>query len=665
MKVSKLFLLLILLVASNANAQQKIYWANNEVGIMSANIDGSDPKTLIQNRILRLVSIDIDTINNKIYWIDSSKKHIGKSNIDGTGVEILLQFTTSVPSVIRVDAKNSKIYWLEKTDKKLYKANLDGTSKEVVASNLPAGYYNFELDIANNKIYWVDETNNKIQRSNFAGDVKEDVIVGTTTEIVNNIKLDFINKRIYWVASQYTDSVKYTLKSKTTEGLDEKVIFSKKYSFTGYYLEYEINPVQNSIYIKDRNESRGGLGFLIGKLDGSNLNATFGWNANFTQYGFRADVKNNKIYAIGVYPHGIYQFSITSTQYLLQYITKETIISPNGIAIDKSAGKMYWTDQLSSKIQRANLDGTNIEDLVKPNIPSVSSPLGMALDLVNKQMYWTDRGTNFVRKANLDGTNIQTVISFTNGSDGNTPTAGALGLTFPDGIALDIPNKKIYFIAQGAVGIYRANFDGTGIEVVNRNIRNFPNQLALDLDNKKIYWSEDRVGIIKANLDGTQRDTFYKKQYIRDGGIALDITNKKLYWIVDSILQKVNLDGTNPVNLISNLPLQLNGFGGYMTWGATHSYVAGEIVSKIKEVKNDLKANVFPTVFNNYLNIELNEPIIEAATYEIYDLNGKVVKNGVLNNEKTTLLANQIQNGFYIIKVTSSDKIFSTKLIKE
>ena len=37
---------------------------------------------------------------------------------------------------------------------------------------------------------------------------------------------------------------------------------------------------------------------------------------------------------------------------------------------------MYWTD-LSGKIQRANLDGTNVEDLVT----DLNTPLGIALEL--------------------------------------------------------------------------------------------------------------------------------------------------------------------------------------------------------------------------------------------------------------------------------------------
>ncbi len=38
--------------------------------------------------------------------------------------------------------------------------------------------------------------------------------------------------------------------------------------------------------------------------------------------------------------------------------------SPSSIAVDADGAKMYWTDGQDLKIQRANLDGSNIEDLV-------------------------------------------------------------------------------------------------------------------------------------------------------------------------------------------------------------------------------------------------------------------------------------------------------------
>ena len=54
-----------------------------------------------------------------------------------------------------------------------------------------------------------------------------------------------------------------------------------------------------------------------------------------------------------------------------------------GIAAPFSrAEKIYWTDFSNHKIQRANLDGTEVEDLV---ISDIFKPYGIALDLTNAE----------------------------------------------------------------------------------------------------------------------------------------------------------------------------------------------------------------------------------------------------------------------------------------
>ena len=52
-----------------------------------------------------------------------------------------------------------------------------------------------------------------------------------------------------------------------------------------------------------------------------------------------------------------------------------------GLVNPQDAGasdKMYWTDDITAKIQRANLDGSSVEDLVTTGL---SGPFGIALDL--------------------------------------------------------------------------------------------------------------------------------------------------------------------------------------------------------------------------------------------------------------------------------------------
>ena len=66
-----------------------------------------------------------------------------------------------------------------------------------------------------------------------------------------------------------------------------------------------------------------------------------------------------------------------------------------------------------------------VQDLVTTGL---ADPYGLALDLVDRQMYWTDMGTDKVQRANLDGTNIEDLYSL-----------GILGSL--SGIALDISEQ--------------------------------------------------------------------------------------------------------------------------------------------------------------------------------------------------------------------------------
>ena len=46
-------------------------------------------------------------------------------------------------------------------------------------------------------------------------------------------------------------------------------------------------------------------------------------------------------------------------------ISQNKVDGPWGLALDLSAGKMYWAEGRTSYIRRANLDGSQIEDLFK------------------------------------------------------------------------------------------------------------------------------------------------------------------------------------------------------------------------------------------------------------------------------------------------------------
>ena len=70
--------------------------------------------------------------------------------------------------------------------------------------------------------------------------------------------------------------------------------------------------------------------------------------------------------------------------------------------------KMYWVDYRAAKIQRADLDGSNVEDLITTGL---NSPSGIALDVGGGKMYWTDAITDKIQRADLNGSNVEDLIT--------------------------------------------------------------------------------------------------------------------------------------------------------------------------------------------------------------------------------------------------------------
>lgn len=120
------------------------------------------------------------------------------------------------------------------------------------------------------------------------------------------------------------------------------------------------------------------------------------------------------------------------------------------LTIDKASGKIYWTTYppygVPRKIQRANLDGTDVEDFI-----SISNTIaGIDVDPAGGFLYWMDASAERIQRTTLDGANTKILIDFQGSING------------PHGIAIDTTGGKMYWTIDDK--IQRANLNGTDIE---------------------------------------------------------------------------------------------------------------------------------------------------------------------------------------------------------
>lgn len=228
-----------------------------------------------------------------------------------------------------------------------------------------------------------------------------------------------------------------------------------------------------------------------------------------------------------------------------------------GLQPCQAASKLYWTSRGTGKIQRANLDGTQIEDIVTG---LSGGNYGLAIDELHGQIFWSDASQKTISRANLDGSGKQTIVT---------------GLTVPLTIGLDPAADFMYWVDNDK--IKRATLSGGNV-VTLATVPDAATGLALDLINQKIYESDLTGHIQRSNLDGT--GVLLLPSRYGTEGLAVDGLHSHLYLanFYQGTIARTALNGAGYQLLVSGLngpeQLALDLSAGKMYW---NEYSSGRI----------------------------------------------------------------------------------------
>ena len=170
-----------------------IYWAKDDGTITRANLDGTNPQTIVTGQS-GPVGVAVDSAH--IYWANFGDGTIDKANLDGSNPQTIVTGQNG-PEGVAVDSAH--IYWANGGDGTIIRANLDGTSPQTIVTGQDGGFAPGPVGVAVDSahIYWANNANNTIDKANLDGSSPQAIVTGQNFPV--GVAVD--SAHIYWANS--------------------------------------------------------------------------------------------------------------------------------------------------------------------------------------------------------------------------------------------------------------------------------------------------------------------------------------------------------------------------------------------------------------------------------------------------------------------------------
>ena len=193
--------------------------------VLSANPDGSDLRTIVNERRRLPDGIAVDVAAGHIYWTNmgspsANDGSVERADLDGTNLtSIIPPGRTFTPKQIKLDKRAGKLYWSDREGMRIMRSNLNGSDVETLiqtgqsdadrrdARNWCVG---IALDVAGGKLYWTQKGGNnagegRIFRANLQIPKGQNPTNREDIEILFDalpepidLDLDLANRMMYW-----------------------------------------------------------------------------------------------------------------------------------------------------------------------------------------------------------------------------------------------------------------------------------------------------------------------------------------------------------------------------------------------------------------------------------------------------------------------------------
>ncbi len=406
-----------------------------------------------------------------------------------------------------------------------------GKSTQVLHPNLsyPGGIW---VDTNTGELYWADlfagtvmiAPADSAQHGMRAIANSVDQNLGWPTDVVAVPDLD----RIYFTVREGSDSEKESaLFSMNYEGQILDTLLSEEDG-----LErpngIAVDQVNNIIYVADSEDGIFRVSPFNDQIAGPLDNETDDAKS------VALDQQNAKLYVLTAADE-IQKMNIDGTE--MEVLVDSGFVDGNQIKLDLEEGKMYWTsdgdswEEIPGKIQRANLDGSGLEEVYTNEEYAFS---GLFLDTSSDEMYVTARNPSSVLKMDMAGTTISEIYNENNS-----------GLVDPREMVYHEGTDELIWTRDGDTDydvpyhVIKTAADGNGeLETLFSNDAEI-NSLELDEENGRLFWGishGSEAQLYVGDIDGNNEEMLQevssaRTTRIRD--IDYNASTNEVFWIVD------------------------------------------------------------------------------------------------------------------------------------
>ncbi len=270
------------------------------------------------------------------------------SRITTSTLALILIFTAVGAAQSPLPPDRGSIFYTSTTGD-IFRANLDGSNIEVISDdlNLP---WSLTVDPLTRKLYVSDFLSGAILEMRYTGGFPNAVIVGQGYVI--SMAIHPRQRKIYW-----TNSFHHRVSRANLDGTDIEHLVTGLQSPEGIALD----PVNGKMYWS---EFLGQGSISRANLDGSGVELILPGHVASSE-GLALDVNTQKLYIANL-SGSIDRLNTDGSGY---EVLVDSLGQPQQLSLDLSSGKIYWGDAALHKVMRANLDGSDVEDISLEGIP--------------------------------------------------------------------------------------------------------------------------------------------------------------------------------------------------------------------------------------------------------------------------------------------------------